>query len=109
MSLVAVQVKDAATGPNPLEAFDVGFKQRAIMNPPQVNYWCPEGRHAEDMRIHQHLVIEPQDRVIKDSGVKRDAQIRTAENWAVPSQRIINASSQAVAYPFFVAPSAHLR
>ena len=28
------QVKDAAVGPDPLEAFDVGFKQRAVVDSP---------------------------------------------------------------------------
>jgi hypothetical protein len=53
-----------------LEAFDVRIEQRAAVNAPQMQDWRPEGWHAVDARIYQHLVIESQDRVVKHCRVE---------------------------------------
>jgi len=74
-----------------------------------VNYWRAEGWHAVDVGIYEHLVIEPQDRVIEDGGVECNAQIRAAEGRAMPGQGVVNACGKAVINSFFLAPRANLR
>jgi len=54
-------VERTAVRPNTFEAFDIRLKKWAILNSAQVNDGRPEGRHAVDVRIDQHLIIEPQD------------------------------------------------
>ena len=85
-----IGIKRTAFGPDAFEAFRICLEKRAALDAPQVDDRRPESRHAVDVRIHQHLIIKTKDRIVKDSRVKRNAEVRAAENRPVPGQRVIN-------------------
>jgi hypothetical protein len=65
-------------------------------------------RLSTETRIHQHLIIESKDRVVKHRRVKSDAQIWRSEDRPVPGESITNPSREPFADTFFVAPRADL-
>src|SRR5215469_5914840 len=69
---------------------------------------CPEGGHAVDVRVHQQLIIEPQDRVVQHCGVKSDAQVRCAEDRPVPGQRVPNPGRESLTNTLFLTSRANL-
>ncbi len=64
-SAVAFHVERPRLCLDALEAFDIGVEQRAAINAPQMQDRRPEGWHAVNMGINQHLIIESQDRIVK--------------------------------------------
>lgn len=71
-----------------------------------MDYRGAEGRHAVNMWVDQHLIIEPQDRVVQNCGMKGNAQVRGTEYRAVPCQSVVDAGRKATAYTFFLTPCA---
>jgi hypothetical protein len=64
-SPITFRVERPGLCPYVLEAFDVCVEQRAAINAPQMQDRRPEGWHAVNMGINQHLIIESQDRIVK--------------------------------------------
>jgi hypothetical protein len=88
-----------------LEAGGVGVEQAAA-EPAQMQQRCVVRVDSPDMRVDQHLVIEPVDRVVERGLVDVDLDSRHAEQRPIVHLRQPTARLDTVAEPFFVASGA---
>jgi len=84
VSAHCIGIERSASGPDAVKALGIRLEKWPALDLPQVDYGRTEGRHAVNVRIHQHLVIEPQDRIIENGRMQGDIQVRATESGPMP-------------------------